>query len=48
VENGELPEDLDLLGNMVRDISYYNAKRYFGFNGAGDGELHEQKKSGAK
>ncbi len=31
VENGEYPEDYDLLGEMVRDISYYNAVRYFGF-----------------
>jgi glucuronate isomerase len=30
VENGEVPEDMDLLGGMVKDISYYNAKEYFG------------------
>ena len=47
VENGELPEDLDLLGNMVRDISYYNAKSYFEFNGSGDNGLHTQQKRGA-
>jgi len=29
VENGEYPEDYDLLGTLVSDISYYNAKRYF-------------------
>jgi glucuronate isomerase len=29
VENGEVPEDMELLGNMVQDISYYNAKEYF-------------------
>jgi len=29
--NGEIPFDMDLVGNMVSDISYYNAKRYFGF-----------------
>lgn len=29
--NGEIPYDMDLVGNMVSDISYYNAKRYFGF-----------------
>jgi len=29
VESGLLPNDLDLLGKMVQDISYYNAKNYF-------------------
>ena len=31
VENGELPNDIDLLGNMVADICYRNAKNYFKF-----------------
>lgn len=31
VENGELPKDMGLLGGMVEDISYYNARRYFKF-----------------
>lgn len=31
VENGEYPLDYDSLGNMVQDISYRNAVRYFGF-----------------
>ena len=31
VENGEYPADTDTLGNMVQDISYRNAVRYFGF-----------------
>jgi len=31
VENGELPADMDLLGKLVEDISYYNNKNYFGF-----------------
>lgn len=30
VENGELPNDLDWLGQMVQDISFNNAERYFG------------------
>jgi glucuronate isomerase len=30
VVNGELPRDMKLLGNMIRDISYRNAKNYFG------------------
>ena len=32
VENGEIPADLQFLGNMVKDISYHNAFNYFGFN----------------
>jgi len=31
VENGEAPYDMELLGEMVQNISYYNAKQYFGF-----------------
>ncbi|MFZ5941690.1 MAG: glucuronate isomerase [Bacteroidota bacterium] len=31
IENGELPNDVDMVGRMVKDISYYNAKKYFGF-----------------
>ena len=31
VENGEIPNDRDLLGKMVENISYYNARTYFGF-----------------
>jgi glucuronate isomerase len=31
VENGELPDDPELLGKMVENICYYNAKDYFGF-----------------
>ncbi len=30
VENGELPRDMELLGGLVKDISYGNAERYFG------------------
>jgi glucuronate isomerase len=32
VANGELPDDLELMGGMVRDICYYNAVNYFGFD----------------
>jgi glucuronate isomerase len=32
VESGELPQDLDLLGGLVKDICYYNAVHYFGFS----------------
>lgn len=31
VEQGEYPNEIDYLGNMVQDISYYNAMRYFNF-----------------
>lgn len=31
VENGEFPEDYDTLEEIVKDISYNNAVRYFGF-----------------
>jgi glucuronate isomerase len=30
VENGELPHDMDLIGNMVKDICFHNAAAYFG------------------
>jgi len=32
VENGEAPEDYNLLGKMVEDISYNNAVNYFGID----------------
>jgi len=32
VENGEYPCDMKALGQMVQDISYNNAIRYFGFS----------------
>jgi glucuronate isomerase len=31
VENGEFPNDIELLGGIVEDISFNNAKNYFGF-----------------
>jgi glucuronate isomerase len=31
VENGELPADMQLIGNMVKDICYKNAVNYFDF-----------------
>ncbi len=31
VENGEYPDDIPALGQMVQDIASNNAKRYFGF-----------------
>ncbi len=32
VEEGKAPRDMDLLGKMVADISFNNAKEYFGIN----------------
>ena len=31
VENGEYPQDYDILGEIVSNISYYNALNYFNF-----------------
>ncbi|MCX6239602.1 MAG: glucuronate isomerase [Bacteroidia bacterium] len=31
VENGEIPADIEFLGQMVKDISYNNAEKYFRF-----------------
>ena len=31
IENGELPNDLEWTGKIIKDISYYNAKTYFGW-----------------
>lgn len=31
MRRGLIPDDLELVGSMVRDISYYNAQRYFPF-----------------
>jgi glucuronate isomerase len=30
IENGELPDDMDLVGGMIQDICYQNAEKYFG------------------
>lgn len=30
VENGELPDDMEWLGKVVKDICFHNAKNYFG------------------
>jgi glucuronate isomerase len=31
IENGELPNDIEWTGKIVRDICYHNAKNYFGY-----------------
>ena len=43
VENGELPDDEKLLGPMIRNLCYANAKNYMAFPGMTDGDA---KKSG--
>jgi glucuronate isomerase len=35
VEDGLLPNDVDLLGNLVRDVCFRNARSYFGFDVSG-------------
>ena len=32
VENGEFPADMEILSEIVKNISYYNAKNYFKFD----------------
>lgn len=41
MENGMIPNDLTLIGQMVADISYHNVKKYFGF------DVHERVQQGA-
>jgi glucuronate isomerase len=31
MDNGRLPDDIGLVGTMVKDICYFNARRYFRF-----------------
>lgn len=31
IKNGELPNDIELIGKTIRDICYFNAKEYFDF-----------------
>ena len=33
IENGDLPDDLELIGDMIKDICYNNAVRYFNVKG---------------
>lgn len=33
MENGEIPYDMEMAGKLVEDVSYWNAKNYFGFGG---------------
>jgi len=42
VENGEFPDDLATLKEIVKDISYRNAVRYFGFDLPTDETIEKQ------
>jgi glucuronate isomerase len=35
VENGELPNDIEWIGKVVKDICYYNAQQYFNWKELG-------------
>ncbi|HEX9513954.1 MAG TPA: glucuronate isomerase [Puia sp.] len=41
ITNGELPNDLEWIGKVVRDICYYNARQYFNFQPASVGAYLE-------
>ena len=41
ITNGELPNDLEWIGKVVRDICYYNARQYFNFQPVGAMAGHE-------
>jgi glucuronate isomerase len=32
IDRGVIPSDIELVGGMVKDICYFNAKRYFNFD----------------
>ena len=44
IENGELPDDLEWIGELVRDICYRNAENYFGFSKQ---PIHQQQSTAA-
>jgi glucuronate isomerase len=35
ITNGELPDDLEWIGKVIRDVCYYNARQYFNFQPTG-------------
>lgn len=45
IENGELPAEIDLIGDTIQDICYRNAINYFGIDPEGDkNDFQEEKK----
>ena len=41
ITNGELPNDMEWMGKVVKDICYYNAKQYFNFHQASSLAYHD-------
>ena len=48
IENGELPNDLDLVGGMVRNICFANAREFFGLEMPGAAEPRETTSAGTR
>jgi glucuronate isomerase len=48
VKRGLIPNDLQLVGSMVRDICYFNAKRYFNFPALEGSDNHLKPSRAAK
>ena len=48
MKRGLIPHDTQLIGSMVEDICYRNAKRYFGFPERNSGKSHAEGKHRAK
>jgi glucuronate isomerase len=48
MKRGLIPDDVRMVGNMVKDICYYNAKRYFNFPEDGGTNRSVPSKSAAK
>ena len=46
VENGELPDDETLLGPMIRNICYSNARNYIALRGSPETESRKRQGSG--
>ncbi|MBN9297944.1 MAG: glucuronate isomerase [Filimonas sp.] len=42
VENGELPNDINWIGKIIQDISFYNARQYFNWQHVGVNEVKVQ------
>ena len=41
ITNGELPNDMEWMGKVIKDICYYNAKQYFNFHTASSLAYHD-------
>ena len=47
MRRGLIPDDREMVGGMVQDICYFNARRYFNFPLQGVDKGHGKTKSGA-